>query len=459
MYLRLASNPSEICDKASFSVNQTSDLIGGKFINGWVHQPNTRGTLDILWDCLVTIFLCTWTVLCLNVPAPSDSQLTIIVRKLRWMAYAIIGPEFVLGAAAGQYKDAQRAVSAFKEMGYPKWTMRHAFFADMGGFMLCPRDSKPFPVNNKHIQWLVTHKFLEFPKVTEEDIWDKSKADRLVKYIVCLQICWLLVNVVARVIQNLAVTTMELGAVSIVFCSIATFFCWLHKPADVRTPICLATSSSTAEILLSAGPDAKAPYRMTPLDFVDNLGPSWSANIMAFAGIRSGPQERPLPRLTNDRFPHVRHFSQFLLIVITLFSDGIHLFGWRFDFPSRAERIVWRIASLQMFCTAAVFWGAELLAVLYRDDTWGLLRVIFTHPSQTKAFRKDRKEMPPPPQPTPETFPLPWECGASTTMWVLYLIARAYVLVEIAGPARHGRIMRQKRPSFFSGVTPRGKRD
>ena len=344
---------------------------------------------------------------------------------------AIVGPEFVLGFAAGQYENAHKAVAAFNDLGYPGWTMQHAFFAEMGGFMLYPRDSRPFPVNNRHIQWLVMNKFLEFPQVSTRDIWDRSKADHLIKSLVCIQICWLLITVVARAIQKMAITTLELATVAIVFCTIATFFCWLHKPADVRTPISLRIESSTADILIAGGDAASKPYRMTPLDFVDNLGPSWSANVMAFAGVRSGPQERPLPRLTNDRFPHVRGLRQVLLVTITLFSDGIHLFGWHFEFPTRAERIVWRTASLQMFVTAAFFWGAELFAGLHRDQTWALLRTMILHPSRVKDLKRARARRPQRAQPTPETFPLPWECGLSVTMWVLYLAARAYVLGEM----------------------------
>lgn len=347
------------------------------------------------------------------------------------MLHAIVGPEFVLGFAAGQYENAYKAVTEFKEIGRPEWTMRHAFMADMGGFMLCPRESKPFPVNNKHIHWLVVNKYLDFPDVQTEVIWDKSKADRLIKTLVCLQVCWLMLNVVARAIQKLGITTIELATVSIVFCTIGTFFCWLHKPADVKTPIKLPCRFSTAEILLGAGDAAKKPYRMTPMDFVDNLGPSWSANAMAFVGLRSGPQQRPLPRFTNDRFPHVRKIRQVSLITVTLFGVGIHIFGWNFEFPSHAERIVWRAASLVMFLSAAIFWGAEVLAGWHRDQVWELLVTTIFHPSQLKDLKEVRARRPPRAQPTPETFPLPLECGASVTMWIMYLIARGYVLIEM----------------------------
>lgn len=347
------------------------------------------------------------------------------------MIYATVGPEFILGAAAGQYESAHKAVQDFKRSGHPEWTMRHAFFADMGGFMLHTSDCKPFPINNKHIQWLATNNFMAFPEVSSLDIWDKSKADRLVKSIVCAQISWVTVSVVARRIQGLAVTTLELSTVSIVFCTVMTYFCWLQKPADVKTPIHLFTEYTMADILVAGGDAAKKPYHMTPLDFIDNLGPPWSGNVMAFAGIHAGPQERPLTRLPNDRFPHVRGIRQYLLIIMTLFSDGIHIFGWYFAFPSRTERIMWRVASLVMFCTAAVFWLAELFAGLYRDGVWAMLKAIIMHPSRISEAKSIREQRPSRPQPTPETFPLPWEFAASMTVFIMYLIARIYVLGEM----------------------------
>ena len=135
---------------------------------------------------------------------------------------------------------------------------------------------------------------MDFLRVLIKDIWDKSKADHLIKTIVCIQICWLMVTIVARAIQKLAITTIELVTVPIVLCTVATYFCWFHKPADVTIPIELHIPSSTADILIAAGDVASKPYNMTPLDFIDNLGPSWSGNVMAFSGIRSGPQQRPL---------------------------------------------------------------------------------------------------------------------------------------------------------------------
>lgn len=87
---------------------------------------------------------------------------------------AIVGPEFVLGIAAGQYENAHQSVALFKDLGLD-WSIQHAFFVEMGGFMLHPAVSQPFPVNNKHIIWLIQNKYMDFPRVSTRDIWCSRK--------------------------------------------------------------------------------------------------------------------------------------------------------------------------------------------------------------------------------------------------------------------------------------------
>lgn len=66
---------------------------------GWVAGPTERGTLSLVWSCLITIFACTWTVLHLNVPGYYDKPRTIVLRKLKWMVINILFPEFILSKA------------------------------------------------------------------------------------------------------------------------------------------------------------------------------------------------------------------------------------------------------------------------------------------------------------------------------------------------------------------------
>ncbi|KAL4932336.1 uncharacterized protein BDV17DRAFT_287864 [Aspergillus undulatus] len=161
------------------------------------------------------------------------------------MLLVIPGPESVLGFAAGQYENAYKAVIAFTDRGHD-WSMRHAFFADVGGFHLHPRDSNAFPVNNQPILWLMDNGYMDLPPVRKGDIWDKSKADTLIKFIVSVQIAWTLLNVIARAAQSLTTTTLELSTASIVAISICIHITLLHKLSDVMTLIPLPIRASTS---------------------------------------------------------------------------------------------------------------------------------------------------------------------------------------------------------------------
>jgi hypothetical protein len=63
---------------------------------GWVSDDNQkRGTISLLYNCLFTIFLCTWSAMHLNVPGENDSPLRIFLRKCTWMLIGVLAPEAV----------------------------------------------------------------------------------------------------------------------------------------------------------------------------------------------------------------------------------------------------------------------------------------------------------------------------------------------------------------------------
>lgn len=89
---------------------------------------------------------------------------------------------------------------------------------------------------------------IEFPTLTKEDIEDKSKSDALAKGLVILQTLWFIIQCIARHIQGLAITELEI--VTLAFCSLngAMYFFWWHKPLDVqrRVPVYLKSGSNYA---------------------------------------------------------------------------------------------------------------------------------------------------------------------------------------------------------------------
>ncbi|KAF2222049.1 hypothetical protein BDZ85DRAFT_274887 [Elsinoe ampelina] len=396
-------------------------------ITKWVSEPNIRGTWDIIWTSLVTIFICTHTILCLNVPSPDDTWVEIFRRRFSWMLLAILAPEIVLTYAAGQWSRARQSVESFKTSGHTAWTMRLAFFADMGGFVLNSPDFRQFPLNAKQLHWLVINGHIAYPSVKSDELWDKSKQDRLFRIVTCFQISYLILQCIGRSAQKLAITALELNALGIVICSLMTSFAWLHKPADVRTPIHIHTSTPITSIIRDK------EWHTTPLDFIDENGPGFSLNVLPFVNMPSIPPTRPIQRIPNDRFPMNPHgYQEHLLCLATLIFAGIHLIGWNFSFPTHTEKVLWRVSSLLLFGVTALFWILETAASWIRLGRWKWLYYWLFKPKKLGHWEKDmearlaraeehRDQM---------EFPIAWEFWAVSAVALLYSLSRCYLLAE-----------------------------
>lgn len=73
-----------------------------------------------------------------------------------------------------------RLPQKFRAAGCLDWTLTHAFFADMGGFVLeAPGLSQPIPLDAEQLFYLVQRKYIEYPRVSKEELDDRDKSDGL----------------------------------------------------------------------------------------------------------------------------------------------------------------------------------------------------------------------------------------------------------------------------------------
>ena len=334
---------------------------------GWVGQPNQRGTIDIIWSCVATLGICVWAMLHLNVPSQTDSHFTLFLRRVRWMTLAILAPEVIMLFAGGQWASARRSVAEMGEIGCSDWTIVHAHYADSGGFLLHSKDTQSFPVTAKQIYYLIQKGHLALPKITKKAIWDKSKADRLTKTIAGSQAIWLVVQVVARGIQHLPITLLELSTVALITCTGATSFFWFHKPLGVETPTDLYLETSISHVLQVEGRGAKSTWHDTPLDFIEpQLYTSAQFPLHRYWGV----QERPLPRIPNDRDPRLHSLAMILFITVpTAAFSVLHLIAWHFDFPTKIELLLWRWTCVAMTVILGVYCATEAVSIVAEGYT------------------------------------------------------------------------------------------
>jgi hypothetical protein len=153
-----------------------------------------------------------------------------------------------------------------------------------------------------------------------------------------LQTTWFFLQVVARAVQHLAVSTLELTVLGFVFCTYISTFLWWKKLLDVGTPIILKSEFRIADILVKAGDQAKDPYKLTPLDFVDappgisTVRPFWFA-LGYLLGLGIPPKTRPINFFPNSGTTPPRGLGNPIMIFETIGAInlvGIQLVGWNF---------------------------------------------------------------------------------------------------------------------------------
>lgn len=76
-------------------------------LSGWFSAPNERGTWDLIISCLLTLVVCVWSALHLNVPTEDSRLRNRNVKRLRWILLGIFAPELVVSTAFAQFLTAK----------------------------------------------------------------------------------------------------------------------------------------------------------------------------------------------------------------------------------------------------------------------------------------------------------------------------------------------------------------
>jgi hypothetical protein len=83
-------------------------------ITYWHPVPTYRGTYNILSACLITMGLCVWSALHLNVPKYGTASKQ-WWRKVKWLFVGLFAPELVAWTAFRQYRAARKLYLSMRE--------------------------------------------------------------------------------------------------------------------------------------------------------------------------------------------------------------------------------------------------------------------------------------------------------------------------------------------------------
>jgi len=218
---------------------------------GYVSDPEERGTASLVISCVMTVFLCAWFSLHLNLPQRLDSVYNALLRTLKWIIAIVYAPEVVVFTAWTQWnsarilKDIVKAQQEKSQEGSEsqkfaagpqnEWTMAHTFFASAGGFVFeidhsgeeknadnflpadCPRR---LTITARGIALLA--RCGRLPDISKADVTDKSKVNNIASALVIMQALWILTEVIGRLAVGLPVTLLEVNTVAHLYVPSAT---------------------------------------------------------------------------------------------------------------------------------------------------------------------------------------------------------------------------------------------
>ena len=233
---------------------------------GWVSDPNGRGTITLLTSCLLTLGLCVWSAMHLDIPPRRISHIRLWLLYFKWSIIGVLGPELVVYVAWRQLNSArtlrsevQKALAMsedeqaegekmFGTRRKPEedWSLVHGFYGGMGGYVFdlergrptylasCIPNLRRLTLTARGVALLAKCGLL--PEISREEIQDKNKADHLAKTVVCVQGAWFLFQTLGRVGQHLPVTLLEINTLAHVFCALLVYLLWWNKPSMIFEP-------------------------------------------------------------------------------------------------------------------------------------------------------------------------------------------------------------------------------
>ena len=349
-----------------------------------------RTISNIVWSCLATIFSCTWVAVHPNIPCPKTREANSWIERCVWnpllsftehrlplFVCALLVPEYILAWAIRQFLRARKIANANKskfktlflsiaiilnnsslERG---WSTTHGFFIIMGGFHLFERTSEGTSNDDRGISreddkplhplkasdLVRCDDYSEsFIMRTKAEIQDRGKGDWFAKSLVLLQTSWFVMQCIARAINHLPITHLEIVTLAYATMNFVIYIFWWNKPLNVNRPV---------RVFRKSEPSQMRPRAREPIPLARKL--TWEAigdGFLTVVGSIAGLQDENVNLSHEDRVPRFwaddqdGHFivADLIVLGVGVCFGAIHCIAWVFPFPTHTDLLMWRISSV-----------------------------------------------------------------------------------------------------------------
>ena len=298
--------------------------------------------------------------------------------------------------------------------------MTHGFFMIMGGFHLFQRsaeetsnnrsilqDDQPlYPLKESDLWYCDGYESFIMP--TEEEIRDKGKSDWLTKSLVLLQTSWFVMQCIARAIEHLPVTHLEIVTLAYAAMNFVIYIFWWNKPLNANRPVRVFRKSD-----LGAAPERRETRRSRVWGLTwEEIGEGLVTIVVFIAGGQDGNvhlrREDRVPRFWANSSESDAERADKIILGVGVCFGAIHCIAWAFSFPTHTELLIWQISSVAItavpvYITLGFYFGVWLggkfelfviIGIFFCPISGGILYIIARAATLVLAFTSLR-DLPP----------------------------------------------------------------
>ena len=272
--------------------------------------------------------------------------------------------------------------------------MTHGFFIIMGGFHLFEHSSEETGNDNRGISQeddkplhpLQASDLAQFDGYSESfiiptkaEIEDKGKSDWLAKSLVLLQTSWFVMQCIARAIEHLPVTHLEIVTLAYSAMNFVIYIFWWNKPLNVNRPIRVFRKSESMMTQPQVNEPIPEARRLT-----------WEAiqnSLVSIAKFIIGSQDEDVDLSRKDRVPKFWAnttddddlAADIIMLGVGVCFGAIHCIAWIFSLPTHTELLIWRISSVAI-TAVPIYIPVTLLLGYCQGMEYGGTAIISTVP-------------------------------------------------------------------------------
>ncbi|KAL9488633.1 hypothetical protein ACSS6W_000910 [Trichoderma asperelloides] len=342
------------------------------------------------------------------------------------MILTIFAPEVIIAVAYNDRlaarEDHKLLETLAKKGDLVDWSLDHTYYANMGGFVIKKTNAEAEIGDGYNLHHLSGRDLYilrkkrcigTLPNITQRELKDRVKSDSLIKAISITQIIWSTARILDRTVYGLAICALELTVLAFALCAIAIYWLYWDKPKSIGVSTTIDRLISYKRIIDILEEARRCGVDINKIEIVENGSTKTesSTSISTEGVVNETCQgritvdelatEKGIPKAYAHSTRHIfslkrtqasfsksetqvqyreavdgaplridtiREGKEFdnrtfwaLLVGVMLFG-GIHIGGWRVEFPSETHQMLWRVAT--MYSVGCVF--IALVAVLLR---------------------------------------------------------------------------------------------